>query len=288
MKIEMKLGWNMKFGPFTSSPLRLYARFRGVLRHLCIAERRVWCSEPNHDAHFCGGVGDASRRRVANYVFSHATDASARRSHFCFWDVARRNEMLDTSQVDDLVSRVHAQYDALRFKPSSELQFTVLAAFVLSKPSCDVGDSGSSELTTTWKVISIATGSKCLPTEKYPVKGDALHDSHAEVLSRRGAIRWMYEEIRRCLHTSSGSAWIEKRETNGKWTMKEGVKLHMYVSTIPCTFIASTAIFKILPLASETNCFCRWRRVHALPCIRSGPRHGCSQGLLSSLTALPR
>ncbi|KLO06351.1 hypothetical protein SCHPADRAFT_910400 [Schizopora paradoxa] len=141
---------------------------------------------------------------------------------------------MDASQVDELVSRVHAQYDALRFKPSSELQFTVLAAFVLSKTSYDVGDSGSSESTTAWKVISIATGSKCLPTEKYPVKGDALHDSHAEVLSRRGAVRWTYEEIRRCLHTASGSAWIERRETDGKWAMKEGVKLHMYVSTVPC------------------------------------------------------
>ncbi|QRW19197.1 hypothetical protein RhiXN_00603 [Rhizoctonia solani] len=54
-------------------------------------------------------------------------------------------------------------------------QFTVLAGIVLHD-----SDSGQTEC------ISLGTGAKCLPFNKLPKSGEALHDSHAEVLARRG------------------------------------------------------------------------------------------------------
>ncbi|GLB33462.1 putative adenosine-deaminase (editase) [Lyophyllum shimeji] len=113
-------------------------------------------------------------------------------------------------------------YSALSFNPPPA-QYTVAASFFLTSPS-----------KVSPKVISIATGTKCLPTSRYPLKGEALHDSHAEVLARRGAIRWFLEEIGRC--ESSGtykSSWIH-RDPEGKYDLREGVQVSLYVSTMPC------------------------------------------------------
>ncbi|KAL5527549.1 hypothetical protein ACEPAG_6350 [Sanghuangporus baumii] len=135
--------------------------------------------------------------------------------------------MLSTDDVDALVTRVHDQFRACNFRPSTDYQYTVLAAFVLQISSGTYVDYN--EL----KVVSLATGAKCLPTARFPPRGDALHDSHAEVLARRAFVRWLYEESQHTMHASNGSQWIERCE-EGKWRLKEDVKLHMYISTVPC------------------------------------------------------
>lgn len=138
-----------------------------------------------------------------------------------------------------IVNLVHTQYDSCKFKPSNDYQYMVLAAFVLeavapdptsSTPCSALSSPGSSS---DLKVVSLATGAKCLPTVKYPIRGDALHDSHAEVLARRSLIRWLYEEVQRAAHSTIGSPWVEGNP-GGKWALKENVNLHMYISTVPC------------------------------------------------------
>lgn len=142
----------------------------------------------------------------------------------CFNRLVKDSDDSDSdTQVDELVSLIHSQYTSCGFKPSNSYQFTVLAAFVLIHHSSN-----------TSKVISLATGSKCLPTSKFPESGDALHDSHAEVLARRGAIRWFYEEMRRCVSLELNSTWMKKGAERGKWMLAENVTLCMYISTLPC------------------------------------------------------
>lgn len=68
---------------------------------------------------------------------------------------------------------------------------------------------------------------KALPFEKLPKQGDVLHDSHAEVIARRGLLLYLYQQIVRedgCL----------VREDGG-WRLRSGMVLCMYVSTLPCT-----------------------------------------------------
>lgn len=43
--------------------------------------------------------------------------------------------------------------------------------------------------------ISLATGLKVQPLKDYSPRGDVLHDSHSEVLSRRGARKWFLERL---------------------------------------------------------------------------------------------
>ena len=128
--------------------------------------------------------------------------------------------MVDGSP-DGLAKAALGLYSSLAFKLPPN-QFTTLAAFILTRPG---------EL----KVISLATGSKCLPTERFSKTGDALHDSHAEVLARRGAIRWLMEELRRGGASQQGSAWLA-RVPSGKCSLRDGVHLHLYVSTVPCKY----------------------------------------------------
>ncbi|KAI0650132.1 hypothetical protein C8Q79DRAFT_998051 [Trametes meyenii] len=141
------------------------------------------------------------------------------------------NSMTYELPVDTYDGRVELQTVARRIaracvhflQSPPDGQFTILAGFILR----------TSE---TSKVISLGTGSKCLPAARLPRGGDALHDSHAEVLARRGVVRWFLEEIARL---SSGnfptytSLWLE-RGICGKFVLRPGVKLDMYISTVPC------------------------------------------------------
>ena len=161
--------------------------------------------------------------------------------------------MLSSDAVERIVQLVHAHYDKCKFKPSNDYQYTVLAAFVLEKiastepnPGIDSSDAVSSRyVPNPLKVISMGTGVKCLPTAKYPVRGDALHDSHAEVLARRCLIRWLYEEVHRTAHTTTGSDWL-CTHSDGKWALRDSVRLHMYISTVPC---------EVSPSSSHDLCF---------------------------------
>ena len=127
--------------------------------------------------------------------------------------------MLVISPPQSIPQLVHDLYSSLAVKIPPG-QYTILAAFVLTCPSAA-------------KVISLATGSKCLPTTRFPRMGDALHDSHAEVLARRGAVRWLMEEVRRASASQQGSAWLLKA-SDGKYSLQDGVHTHLYVSTVPC------------------------------------------------------
>ncbi|KAJ4483115.1 hypothetical protein C8R41DRAFT_840543 [Lentinula lateritia] len=119
---------------------------------------------------------------------------------------------------DDHISLIHTLYSQLKVYPQPS-QYTVLTAFYLTS-------SASSEC----KIISLGTGTKCLPKCRLPVRGEAVHDSHAEVVAHRGAIRWILEEIIR--ERVQGSGWIERHADT--YRFRERIQIHMYVSTVPC------------------------------------------------------
>lgn len=122
-----------------------------------------------------------------------------------------------------LVHAVQKQYASLNLKLPAAT-FTILAAIALTS---------SDPLTIQPKIIGLATGSKCLPKDKLPLQGEAVHDSHAEVLVRRCALRWLIEEIDRAASNGSHSAWISKT-ADDRYRLKDGVCMIMYISTPPC------------------------------------------------------
>ncbi|KIJ56582.1 hypothetical protein M422DRAFT_218058 [Sphaerobolus stellatus SS14] len=122
--------------------------------------------------------------------------------------------------LSDSIARASlALYTSLKFRPANPLQYTILSTFTL------VRRDGSTAI----KPISLGTGVKCLPESRLGTIGDTVHDSHAEILARRGFIRWLLSEL--C--NSSSSEWIEPK-SSGRWGLKKDVSLHMYISTLPC------------------------------------------------------
>ena len=122
---------------------------------------------------------------------------------------------------EELVSACHSLYFSLKYNPPLN-KFTIIAAFILSSPAA-------------YEIVSIGCGSKCLPEARLPLHGDALHDCHAEVIARRGLVRWLLEEIGR---DASGvpSGWLVQG-TDGKYALRPLVRLCLYVSTPPCKSI---------------------------------------------------
>ncbi|KAF8639857.1 hypothetical protein AX17_001112 [Amanita inopinata Kibby_2008] len=125
--------------------------------------------------------------------------------------------------LDAAVRSIQNLYSSLPYQPPDG-QYTVLAAFFLS----------STQSLVDTKIISVATGTKCLPTARLPTKGEALHDCHAEVVARRAALRWSLEEIMRCRGSSYQSQWICRNLEDGKYGLRPGIQLNLYVSTLPC------------------------------------------------------
>jgi Adenosine-deaminase (editase) domain len=68
-------------------------------------------------------------------------------------------------------------------KPSGG-QHTVLAAVVLEHKA-----SAAPHL------VSLATGTKCLSAQGRDPQGRLVHDCHAEVLARRAALHWVYNQL---------------------------------------------------------------------------------------------
>ncbi|KAF9482006.1 adenosine deaminase/editase, partial [Pholiota conissans] len=122
---------------------------------------------------------------------------------------------------------IHAAYARFAYAPQHN-QWTILASFFLTRRD-NLEDM---------KIISLATGTKCLPASRLSPRGEAVHDCHAEVLARRGALKWFLEETKRiCADADSAqyqSPWLIQRPRDGKITLRAGVQLNLYISTIPC------------------------------------------------------
>ncbi|KAG9441175.1 hypothetical protein H6P81_017029 [Aristolochia fimbriata] len=137
---------------------------------------------------------------------------------------------------------------------------TVLAAFLLSSPSQDL------------HVVAMGTGTKCLGGSLLSPHGDVVNDSHAEIVARRSLLRFFYTEIRRLRDFTSGqickcSGQFEIDEVtsflchgdahdvtkHGKYHMKLGWKLHLYITQLPCGDAATTSLVSAIPLIEETK-----------------------------------
>ncbi|XP_063970667.1 tRNA-specific adenosine deaminase 1-like isoform X2 [Lytechinus pictus] len=85
-----------------------------------------------------------------------------------------------------------------------------------------------------WKVVAMASGSKCIGASKMSKTGDILNDSHAEVLARRGFLRYLYHQLRLALMGCHDNSIFSDPGGDGRCRLKEGVRFHFYTSHTPC------------------------------------------------------
>ena len=109
-------------------------------------------------------------------------------------------------------------------KPS-EKEWTVLSGILLRK------HDGLLSL------AALATGTKCLGeidllnTELYE-EGCRLSDSHAEVLSRRAFLRYLYEQIDLLLSGAKSDVFV--MDENAKIKLNDRISFHFFTSQTPC------------------------------------------------------
>jgi tRNA-specific adenosine deaminase 1 len=119
-------------------------------------------------------------------------------------------------------------------------EWTVLAAIV--------AEHGSPQRL---EVLSLATGNKCVGGDRMSGQGQVLNDSHAEALARRGFVRLLHAQLHKLLsepvdneNRSQPELIICLAPCGRTFKLKEGIKLHLYVSDPPC---GDAAIFETLP-----------------------------------------
>lgn len=73
-------------------------------------------------------------------------------------------------------------------------------------------------------VVSLACGTKSIGKKMMRSDGLCLHDCHAEVLARRGLLA----------HLAVYTDRYFTQSEEGKLSLKEGVKFHLYITEVPC------------------------------------------------------
>ncbi|XP_063697666.1 tRNA-specific adenosine deaminase 1 [Culicoides brevitarsis] len=108
-------------------------------------------------------------------------------------------------------------------KPIKNEEWTVLSTICQENTSTD-----------TLIVVSLGTGTKCLTGQNLAEhKGTKIHDSHAEIIARRGFLRYIYEQIG--LHLNGKSEIFEKNFTSEhKLKLRDDINFHFFTTHLPC------------------------------------------------------
>ncbi|XP_066301174.1 double-stranded RNA-specific editase 1-like isoform X2 [Branchiostoma lanceolatum] len=105
----------------------------------------------------------------------------------------------------------------------------VLAGMVMTK--------GTDVETADARVISLATGTKCINGEYMSDQGMALNDCHAEIVSRRSLLRFLYAQLELLLEPDEEKreeSVFEPKEDGKGYRLKDNIQFHLYISTSPC------------------------------------------------------
>ncbi|XP_076010814.1 double-stranded RNA-specific adenosine deaminase [Genypterus blacodes] len=81
-------------------------------------------------------------------------------------------------------------------------------------------------------VVSLGTGNRCVKGEELSLKGETVNDCHAEIISRRGFVRFLYSELLR--HYDGEDESIFEPSENNRLRIKPDITFHLYISTAPC------------------------------------------------------
>ncbi|XP_066218456.1 double-stranded RNA-specific adenosine deaminase isoform X2 [Saccopteryx leptura] len=125
---------------------------------------------------------------------------------------------------DQIAMLSHRCFNALTnsFQPSL-LGRKILAAIIMKKDSEDLG-----------VVVSLGTGNRCVKGDSLSLKGETVNDCHAEIISRRGFIRFLYSELMKYNPHTAKDSIFELARGGEKLQIKKTVSFHLYISTAPC------------------------------------------------------
>ena len=81
-------------------------------------------------------------------------------------------------------------------------------------------------------IVSLGAGSKSIGGASLTKEGNKVHDCHAEVLARRGLIRFLYSQLEEIKSGNHKLSIFEKK--NDRYALRNDVSFHLYISKPPC------------------------------------------------------
>ncbi|XP_043357765.1 double-stranded RNA-specific adenosine deaminase isoform X2 [Dermochelys coriacea] len=127
---------------------------------------------------------------------------------------------------DQIAMLSHQRFNAL----TARIQHSLLGRKILAAIIMRRGEEGLGV------VVSIGTGNRCVKGEELSLKGETVNDCHAEIISRRGFVRFLYSELMKYnpADPSSTEQSIFESAGENRLKIKDDVTFHLYVSTAPC------------------------------------------------------
>ncbi|KAM4690857.1 double-stranded RNA-specific adenosine deaminase [Rhinophrynus dorsalis] len=124
---------------------------------------------------------------------------------------------------DQIAMLSHQKFNSLTARIQNSLVGRkILAAIIMKKSSNDLGC-----------VVSIGTGNRCVKGEELSLRGETVNDCHAEIISRRGFIRFLYSQLMKFNPDVPEESIFEQTEDE-LLRVRPGVTFHLYISTAPC------------------------------------------------------
>lgn len=134
---------------------------------------------------------------------------------------------LNQSVADTIGKLILDKFSAIMVAHGQHSRRKVLAGIVMSK------GEAMDDLT----VISVSTGTKCINGEHMSVNGNSLNDCHAEIISRRCLVDYLYSQLE-AISSLGGSVPEESilvaNSPGGGYKLKPGIKFHLFINTAPC------------------------------------------------------
>lgn len=84
------------------------------------------------------------------------------------------------------------------------------------------------------EVICITTGTKCIAGDRLTLTGQSLNDCHAEIISRRCLIRYLYQQLKLLIEDRNEDSIFERIADTNRFQLKSNIAFHLYISTSPC------------------------------------------------------
>ncbi|XP_013919460.1 PREDICTED: double-stranded RNA-specific adenosine deaminase [Thamnophis sirtalis] len=124
---------------------------------------------------------------------------------------------------DQIAMLSHQRFNAL----TARIQHSLLGRKILAAIIMRRGQEGLGV------VVSIGTGNRCVKGEELSLKGETVNDCHAEIISRRGFVRFLYNELMNFDPLAPEESIFQLAEDR-KLKIKDDVSFHLYISTAPC------------------------------------------------------
>eukprot|EP00929_Paragymnodinium_shiwhaense_P059802 TRINITY_DN29925_c0_g1_i1.p1 TRINITY_DN29925_c0_g1~~TRINITY_DN29925_c0_g1_i1.p1 ORF type:complete len:496 (+),score=14.55 TRINITY_DN29925_c0_g1_i1:37-1488(+) len=147
---------------------------------------------------------------------------------------AEKDRQASCPLANEIAAVCVAEYEKRRPKTWQHRQ-TVLAAIVARREATTLDPEASLHQGDPYlQVLAFGVGTKFIGPPAV-VDRDTVRDMHAEVLARRGFLRYLHQDVARCLRGDRQGQLLEmSSEFPGRVRLKTGLSLHLYTSSVPC------------------------------------------------------